>query len=996
MCVVSPDNIVVGSGQYLSLISAKTVNNHTPDLQVFRSSVVHSIEIIDRAQEKPAVTEQGDDGTENEEEIEVVKVLVRGGKSIATVRIIISNDLVQFDKNDWFENSRDKRGERVQDDWIIASSVDHQSVWMLTAHNKLMKHDSDLCVPGPGGPCILYSGFIHCPRGDYDTDVVVMSGTVFGEVLIWNSEGDLINTLRGHDGVIFSVNYSRDIIVTTSDDRSSIVYRSTGPGFRSVETLHRVYGHSARVFRSLISVSRSVVVTAGEDGRLISWNMVTGDQEQSWISNGGSAVWSVAALSDESVVSGGGDGSVVTTHLTNTTHHSHTVIAMNHGKPRIVKCAGSSDSVLIMDDLGNLLLWNSNKPEDDPVLIYSNDRLSSYCLLETRGDTVVMCGLSGDVVIGSLSGAELTSVSSRQVMDSKIFSCGVLSNNTVIVCDGQGQLVLLDQGLARVGEGVLPVMREPWFTASSHIRDWTVLGDRGGGVHFIRLRDTTLEIVTTFTKMHDRHGVTCLTVDNDMVWSCGRNGVVRCYRVSQSESRTASGDQSEISIVQSMKMTDDWLSRVSRVRGELSVVSWHGTMINIRSVVSDTPVASVECGGGHRSWDILTRDDDTGQVVYIKDGQVLIGQLWTNQRRVLLPGGHTQQINAVRSFCLNTSRYIVTAGEDTFIRVYDGSRQLVSVLRGHLSSVKCLHVVYDEDYDQSLDYSNLTEGDELPNVILISGGGRAELRVWNIVQYHGQDQLYCSPVASVTVREGGRGHKKAWKLAQAERRLEAETRFLSVDSVWESRGCLKIFVACSDTHVRVYRYVRSGDHSVQLVSDVSHHEHCLLQLRCVPDTCLMVTGNTGGLVSVWDTNTMTISSEMSVHQSGVNCLDISRATDNNLLIVTGGDDTLLRVTRYSVTTGHMTQVWSSDFTLGHSAQITALKIDDCHEVYTAGVDQRLVVWRLNTSTGLLEWRDSKIMSVADISDLDCWDKYRGYYIGLVIVGVGMQQLTIEH
>ena len=68
----------------------------------------------------------------------------------------------------------------------------------------------------------LYSGLLHCPEA---RGVTVLAETVFGKVIIWNGvTGDVINTLEGHDGVIFSVTYSGNTIVTTRDDRSSLVY----------------------------------------------------------------------------------------------------------------------------------------------------------------------------------------------------------------------------------------------------------------------------------------------------------------------------------------------------------------------------------------------------------------------------------------------------------------------------------------------------------------------------------------------------------------------------------------------------------------------------------------------------------------------------------------------------------------------------------------------------------------------------------------------------
>ena len=84
------------------------------------------------------------------------------------------------------------------------------------------------------GPSILYSGLLHCPEA---RGVTVLAGTVFGKVNIWNGvTGDIINTLERDNRVIFSVTYSRNpIIVTTSNERSSLVYTCGEAGLNNVD-----------------------------------------------------------------------------------------------------------------------------------------------------------------------------------------------------------------------------------------------------------------------------------------------------------------------------------------------------------------------------------------------------------------------------------------------------------------------------------------------------------------------------------------------------------------------------------------------------------------------------------------------------------------------------------------------------------------------------------------------------------------------------------------
>ena len=361
-----------------------------------------------------------------------------------------------------------------------------------------------------------------------------------------------------------------------------------------------------------------------------------------------------------------------------------------------------------------------------------------------------------------------------------------------------------------------------------------------------------------------------------------------------------------------------------------------------------------------------------GEVVYIKDGRTLVTQVWSAQRRVLVSGGHTQQVNTVRC----AEGLIVTGSEDTFIRVYraDTGTQL-AVLRGHLSSIKCLH---------------LTRRPDTRDLVLVSGGGRAELRLWSLVTV--ETRLCCSPLAAVMLRpgEGGRGNKKAWRLAQAETQTEGETRFMSVDTVWVGQR-LVVGVACSDSSVRVYTQ-RPGER-LEAVCEARQHKHCLLQLRMIPDTHKVLTGTTGGHLSVWTLaeDRLDMETEVRVHQSGVNCLDL-RMSEDGWDVVTGGDDTSLVLSRYSG--GQITVIWRSDLSCGHSTQLTGLRIlGDL--IVTSGVDQRLILWRHSrTAAGeRVSWVRSKCVSVADVSSLDILTE-DARRLGVVLAGVGMERINV--
>ena len=282
------DHILAGQGHVLLLIDRNGVVKSR--CQIFRGSNIHTL-------------------THDEQNNTWIVV---GAKSYARIRI---HKFIIYITD----------AEQSASDWIFSCFIS-DDLFLLTAHNKIEVIDSELTqvkfsVEAASGPCILYSG--HLVR-TLSNNPLVFAGTVTGEVLIWNScNGDEVYRLSGHDGVIFSINYCplRNLVCTTSDDRSSRIFRvafksnnsSISRSFEDWSTAEIIYqrsvcGHSARIFRSWFSES-DVLVTAGEDGRLIGWNLQNGDIIFDKICNNGSAVWSLTGF-DQTIITGGGDGSI--------------------------------------------------------------------------------------------------------------------------------------------------------------------------------------------------------------------------------------------------------------------------------------------------------------------------------------------------------------------------------------------------------------------------------------------------------------------------------------------------------------------------------------------------------------------------------------------------------------------------------------------------------------------------------------------------------------
>ncbi|KAJ2721167.1 WD repeat-containing protein 6 [Coemansia sp. Benny D115] len=253
-----------------------------------------------------------------------LEVVAFGSKSWTPVRIIRSNDnavALESRQQCCFETP----------DWIKAAHwVWHSDRWLVAlvlAHNQLL-----LCCPNTGATvyaaqcqehCILYAAALY---GQTIDDLVVASGTVFNQVLVWRPvftttstlpcsdvrDSDIAMRLVAHAGVVFGVRFSRDgrQLASVSDDRSLCLWDIStvaGPETHS-QPLCTLYGHQARIWTCLIL--RNHLISASEDGTCRVWDALSGEPVDSW-RQCKKNVWALAANPSETlVVSGAGDGSI--------------------------------------------------------------------------------------------------------------------------------------------------------------------------------------------------------------------------------------------------------------------------------------------------------------------------------------------------------------------------------------------------------------------------------------------------------------------------------------------------------------------------------------------------------------------------------------------------------------------------------------------------------------------------------------------------------------
>ena len=413
-----------------------------------------------------------------------------------------------------------------------------------------------------------------------------------------------------------------------------------------------------------------------------------------------------------------------------------------------------------------------------------------------------------------------------------------------------------------------------------------------------------------------------------------------------------------------------------------------------------TEVMTVECGGAHRNWAYMHREGTGGgSFVWTRASHL---KLYTQQNAshdVLQYGGHGREIKAMAIAPTedSESRLVATGAEDTAVRIFNYCRntglQCSGILARHTTGV------------QKLAWS--CGGD-----ILFSAGGCEEFYAWSI------SHVPRIGTGTVCILE-------CPKVSE-----EGDLRIMDFDIIedqWNKGVGSLICMGYSDSSVRLYRLVRlDSGYRVDLLSQGSYGSSCITQIKYVRfgKSPYLFTAHIDGYLAAWPLNAqnadqgdLTVGSHagetgkiawtnrFAVHQNAVQSLACIGLNENEVLVITGGDDQAISIASICEDTDK-----AKDFTYmvatfpnAHASAITgiahlgSLKRDDRNEEIlfaSVGNDQRLKTWNArvpNKDTALrLETVnvDDVYTSVGDASSLEVLDD--GCQNKLCIAGIGME------
>nr|CAD7573675.1 unnamed protein product [Timema californicum] len=754
------------------------------------------------------------------------RLAVFGGRMVSCFKLVSATEKCKRYGGEHFGNASLQLCERLSwwlSDWVLAlewleGSLGGVEMALVTSSNTVYLWESGSELKRV--PC--RERYSACVSGKRWSDLVVLAGTVFREIVVWVvGEGEdvedrpVLHRLTGHEanaehlltlytcvdqGVIFSVTYDPDSgrIYSTSDDRSVRVWcgaPSTQQESQDWQGAHitlqyTMFGHLARVWKSVF-LPEDFIASVGEDSQVCLWGPDRALSNR-WKAHQSGGIWAI----DYSPVlnllaTGGRDGGICVWALHPGSSAPVTRITPSSPPCRVGLSAWGDIVVMtIAGELGICPAWLkpvSHLPDNCLSLVMSPCR-----------SKVALAFLSGTVIIHAVSEESLVRELDAVLVAGRIFSLHWLSRTSLLTCAAGGKLEIWnvagnqidcpwDRAGVRLQQLELPLCRQRWLTAALQRASTLVVGDRMGGVHVYHLDldapnilQVTLDFprhkgpsgpgtihskqgkpIQSFPRLHSHLGVSSLVSHAGYIWSTGRDGTLRRYQLNHN-------GPNFLSYLSADKLPMEWGARV--------LVGPHGVLVlgfleKPKEILPSTPtstfrsfahfrrdkpyvplteqlsrsrspslhlcvlwdpiqsrlVLEVECGGGHRSWDYHVNLSFQLTLVFIKDKQVHLSHHDLKQlvRLPLKAGLHSKALNCARLVPGRCS-LLVSGSEDTTVRVtaVDGGLDS-AVMRGHISSVRAVAVCLMDPQ----------------RTLVVSGGGRAELRVWLLTTKTGEFKL---------------------------------------------------------------------------------------------------------------------------------------------------------------------------------------------------------------------------------------------------------------
>lgn len=807
-------------------------------------------------------------------------------------------------------------------------------------------------------------------------------------------------------GVIFSISYSRDenIIITTSDDRSVRIWNVVSKENTQSESLDYwlsstiesraiLFGHTARVIRSVIL--DDTIISIGEDALMCAWHLNGSLLNKKKVIQGG-GLWCLDHNPEQNIIVTGGSNSGVILHEgfchspvpeCNYLHFPDDRISAK----KVVLTARSN--IVCITEQGYVMYYDFEI--DEWSVKHEISYAKSYLCMAVSlcRQFVALAGIDGQIDIFAENckfDPNLKHFLSQKVIDGKILSIHWVIDRCLVVCDANGAVTLWgsqNEACVNIATFTLPQCKERWLTAAAlepNSQKCFLAGDRCGNFHLFQKGNP--DPIETLSKIHGRMGINSIEFHNGKIMTTERDGSIKCFTLSKSN------DSYKLKYLHQIKLPFVWVEHfVDRQKN--IICGFQQANLVVFDINEQSNVLSVNCGGGHRSWDLTkswqdfeNKKQNIFRFVFIKNSTVQVVQSKYQEMafKSIVQGIHSKEINDLKIIMPTDNTgdkfYIISAGEDTSVQIASCKTEQDNLiyenqinLTNHLSSIRCMCL-------SPINTGLCDLGSQ--EYILYSAGGRAQICASKVIlrKVENNDQIECQELGSYLLKGTDLERKKkdgGW--SKLSKDVDAETRFMSLDYfipeniVQVSDGSFDniLLAGCSDGLLRVYKTIVSLNKcEFILLSNLEHHNRCILKVKCFifKNHRIVLTMAVNGTVAFWnftefvkcydETKISKPFKELKIHKAGINSVDVKLLDDDQIILATGGDDNALHLNILKIKIDENTLEveklceWMCD--KYHCSQITGLKLFRDNIMISVSIDQRVTVIKWSSNNTQIE------------------------------------------
>lgn len=867
---------------------------------------------------------------------------------------------------------------------------------------------------------LLYCMNIHTNR--CKCELFIFSGTVFNDILYWKLQNNTSNCIAYDNisvyqcGVILELNdrtgstfnlSARTVsshqlqLASVSDDRAARLWLIDTK--KNTYTLqHILRKHTARIFRCLIT-GDNTLITGGEDNLVCVWSVNTGELIQSYNDQNG-AIWSIAYNDTRKLVAVGCGDNTIRLHTPNTKSMDTTMIDAQH-KIRTICMNNTADILYIATNEHTVLqqYTRNNKPpraiyratDTAPITRITTNSNNTFLAIGTQLGTITLLSINSqtnDYTTISIDSRHKSSIQLLQFVNWDQSSN--LPVTQLISTDAVGCICIWSINETTNNAAVifdtfkLPVKAKITAACTAIIdqHNLLILGDSRGSVYlyYCIVIDPPILAYNRIQHIHGVQQVEYITLHNNHIYSCGRDGQVIQYTIIhttqhcsdnwvRSHNSNSTQSTNTLQLIQTRTYSTEHINTIEYIwwnsLNQMCIAGYYGNQSVTYNVDNSCVINTIRSGGPNKIHQFIVDRNNECSVLMIANhtSVTLYKSSNTTQSMRLGCAHHSKQVNCIKFIPCNITLF-VSASEDNTIKLFTvdniGAVQCLHTIQAHTQAVKCMSVAQHS----------------INQYIIWSGGSQCELHA-TMVDSSDEVTINCISL-----------------LINA--RHTASTEYHNTD--------LRYTALCSFTHTQsaaaaVEHYVIAGDSAGQLqlmlfhisvaqytnnciyTSTSNHSKYCILSLAHVlyNNDHIVVAGNTDGKLYIYryDNKQLNLLNVLPVHQSGVNDITITLVNDSLHIITCGDDQSITCCTLNNSSTVDSQWIVHTVFN-AHYSNIRSVSSYN-NLIVTCAYDQHLIIWNI-INNQLIQLSDD-IIELPDVQSIDINHKNT-----IVIAGHGLQ------